>query len=136
VLQVAYAGVTGQVEAYKILATYYSAATSVVVSVPVEGIYTSTQRSDLDSNTMQSVVSLPAGFLIGTIPAALANEAKCGVRMRGFIRGPMTGASVYTFTMALLVSVQRHIQSCVPFYSIQVATDRARAWVDNVSATA
>ena len=135
-LQVAYAGVAGPVEAYKILATYYSAASSVVVSVPIEGIYSSTQRSDLDSNTMQSVVSLPAGFLIDMIPAALANGAKCGVRMRGFIRGPMTGASVYTFTMALSVSVQCHTLTCAPFYSIQVATDRARAWVDNVSAIA
>ena len=108
-LQVAYAGVTGQVEAYKILATYYSAASSVVVSVPIEGIYSSTQRSDLDSNTMQSVASLPAGFVIGTIPAALANGAKCGVRMRGFTRGPMTGSSVYTFTMALLVRTRGFI---------------------------
>ena len=108
-LQVAYAGVTGPVEAYKILATYYSAASSVVVSVPIEGIYSSTQRSDLDSNTMQSVASLPAGFVIGTIPAALANGAKCGVRMRGFIRGPMTGSSVYTFTMALLVRTRGFI---------------------------
>jgi hypothetical protein len=135
VLEVAYVGVTGPVEAYKILATYYSAASSgsVVVLVPVEGIYSSAQRSDIDSNTMHSVASLAAGFRIGTIPAALANSAKCGVRMRGFIRGPMTGTSVYTFTISLNVSVQSHVSSFCLFHSMQENTDRARAWVDNVS---
>lgn len=104
VLQIAYAGATGHIETYKILATYY-ASSSVVVTVPIEGIYTSTTRSDLDSNAVHSVASLPlsAGFAIGTVPAALVNDAKCGVRMRGFIRGPLKGSSVYTFTLALFV---------------------------------
>ena len=107
VLQIAYTGAAGPIEAYKILATYYSAASSVVVAVPVEGIFSTTTRSDFDSNTIHSLASLPAGFTIGTIPASLAGASKCGVRLRGFIRGPQTAAAVYTFTVALLVRGSR-----------------------------
>ncbi len=134
-LQIAYAGATGPIEAYRILATYYAQVSSVVVAVPTEGIYSITTRSDLDSNTIHSVVSLAAGFAIGTIPAALTNDDKCGVRMRGFIRGPLKGAGVYTFTVPLRVQA-RSMQRAVYFdktNAMQVNTDRARAWVDNVS---
>ncbi len=134
VLHIAYAGATGPIEAYRILATYYAEVSSVVVAVPTEGIYSTATRSDLDSNTMHSVVSLAAGFAIGTIPAALADGVKCGVRMRGFIRGPLKGAGVYTFTVPLRVKAQS-AQHGVHFdktHAVQVDTDRARAWVDNV----
>jgi hypothetical protein len=105
VLQIAYAGKSGPVDAYKILATYYSAAStsSVVAEVSVEGIFSATKRSDLDSNTIQSVASLPGGFVVGILPDAIVAASKCGVRLRGFVRGPLTGAGVYTFTVALNV---------------------------------
>jgi hypothetical protein len=135
VLQVAYAGATGPIDAYKILATYYAATAAVVATVPLEGIYSAQTRSDLDSNTRHSVASLPSGFAIGTIPSALANSDNCGVRMRGFIRGPLAGSSVYTFTVALLVRDQDTMHGVwfLKAHAMQAATDRARAWVDNVS---
>ena len=116
VLQVAYAGVTGpdagvigSAAPYRILATYYSASTfaALVVAVPYEGIYSAVTRSDFDSNAVNSVVALAAGMVVNTIPAVLADNTGFGVRIRGFVRGPMKGAAVYTFTVALN-AVSRH----------------------------
>jgi hypothetical protein len=76
----------------------------VVAAVSAEGIFSAVTRSDLDSSAIHSVASLSGGFTIGTIPTAIANASKCGVRLRGFVRGPLTGAAVYTFTVALNVS--------------------------------
>ena len=148
VLQVAYAGVTGAAAPYSILATYYSASTfaALVVAVPYEGIYSAVTRSDFDSNAVQSVVALAAGLVVNTIPSAavLADNTGFGVRIRGFVRGPMKGAAVYTFTVALN-AVSRHkygrrykCDACLKkkfsFVTPQFqATDRSRAWVDNVS---
>jgi hypothetical protein len=103
VLQVAYAGVTGAAAPYSILATYYSASTfaALVVAVPYEGIYSAVTRSDFDSNAVNSVVALAAGMVVNTIPSVLADNTGFGVRIRGFVRGPMKGAAVYTFTVAL-----------------------------------
>jgi hypothetical protein len=103
-LQIAYAGITGPIESYKILATYYASASSVVIAVPIEGIFAATTRLEFDTSIIHSVVSLAAGMTISAIPLSLTNDQKCGVRLRGFIRGPLSGSSVYTFTMALLVS--------------------------------
>lgn len=104
VLQVAYAGVTGHVAPYKILATYYSAATlaALSVAVPYEGIYSVTTRSEFDSSAVYSVASL-AGMVVGTVPSQLSDSMGCGVRIRGFVRGPLKGSAVYTFTVALQV---------------------------------